>query len=145
MTTFDGQSVLGTDAHGVEPQRVEAQQATALDASIDREIRRGRSQGELSVKLRSILDVIVSHETERSAPLNAASLSVIAPVAGAMAAFRHDRRVNTLIRLGLLRRDKLTIRPTVAGVGTVRPTERDLARVPRDLLRELRRGEIGVL
>lgn len=130
MTVVNSTSALGSDA---------------LDASIDRELQRGRSQGTLPMKLRSILDVIVSHETECAAPLNAATLGAIAPVAGALATFRHDRRVNTLVRLGLLRRDKLTIRPTVAGIGVVRPTALELARVSRDILRELRRGEIGVL
>jgi len=121
---------------------------TALDASIRRELQRGESaRVHLRTKLKKLLDVLVEHEMTRTEPVTEATLQAKTPMHGLFRTARFQRRLDDLIRLKLARRDKLSVRPTVAGIAAA---ERVAAlseshTAPQELLRALRRGEIGTV
>lgn len=120
----------------------------ALDASIERELRRGEKLGGvLKPQLRDVLNVLVEHELQQEHPATEESLIAASPIFGLFRTARFQHRLARLMQLGLARWDHLTVRPTVAGIGALRPPSAlpGSHRPPQNLLRALRRDEIGTL
>lgn len=119
-----------------------------LDATIDRELRRGEvGQQVLRSQRRDLLRSIVERELVHSQPPSEATLYVLRRPSGPFRATLFRRRLDWLIAHRFVRRERDLLRPTVAGIGAVRPM-REVGTLPqplRDRLRLLRRDEIGTL
>ena len=118
----------------------------ALDVSIDDELLRGELRGaELSAAHREILAELVEHELSGRGPVSERKLARSRGWGGLFGGMRRARGVEALLGMTLARRVGDDVRPTVAGIAAIRriselpPSEHP----PRDLLRFLRRAEIG--
>ncbi|OJU40394.1 MAG: hypothetical protein BGN97_11150 [Microbacterium sp. 69-10] len=123
-----------------------ANHRTSFEASIERELRHGATLGmSLPSRLWDVLNVLVEREISHPGATNELKLLEAVPIFGLLRGPRFERRLTRLLRSGLVRRERTTLRPTVAGIAAVRP----IASLPgsqrpsQELLRELRRGEIG--
>lgn len=126
------------------PTRLERR--AVLDVSVDDELLRGELRGaELTAPLKDTLSILVAHELADGVPLPERMLVGSGPLGGLFAASRRLRRLETLIGMNLVRRAGGGIRPTVAGIAASRrfSTLPASEQPPRDLLRSLRRSEIG--
>ncbi|MFD5224623.1 hypothetical protein ACFWHT_03290 [Microbacterium sp. NPDC058342] len=120
----------------------------ALDASIERELRKGEGTGHtLHARHWDLLNTLIEYELQQPAPATEATLFAATPIFGPFRGMRFQQRLTWLLRLGLVRRERSSLRPTLAGFGAARPfsTLPGSLRPPQALLRELRRGEIGSL
>lgn len=120
----------------------------ALDASIERELRRGELAGaNLDARRWDVLDALVQSELRSAEPTTEDSLFAATPIFGILRGPRFRRRLGWLLNAGLIRRDRMWLRPTVAGIAAVRPFSSlpGSQRPPQDVLRALRRGEIGTI
>ncbi len=94
-----------------------------------------------------VLSTLVERELQQPEPTTEEALFAATPIFGMLRGPRFRRRLEWLIHAGLVRRERKWIRPTVAGVAAVRP----FSALPRsqrpsqDLLRALRRAEIGTI
>ena len=125
-----------------------ASHRASFDASIERELRRGASLGlSLPSQMWDVLNVLVERELRHATVTTEQTLLTAAPIFGVFRSARFERRLTWLIRRGFIRREKSTLRPTVAGIAAVRPISSlpGSQRPSQDFLRELRRGEIGTL
>gem|GEM_PF-3148537 len=77
-------------------------------------------------------------------PTTEESLQAATPLFGVFRATRFQRRLEHAVKLGLVRRERLTLRPTVAGIAAVRPSSSPgFLEFEQQKLRELRDAEIG--
>lgn len=119
---------------------------SALDASIERELRRGEAAGSAIARVHwDLLDALVEYELKHPTPATEITLSGVAPIFGVLRGIRFQRRLAWLIQHGFARRERASLRPTVAGIAAVRPFSSlpGSHRPSQGLLRDLRRGEIG--
>ncbi|MFT4157923.1 MAG: hypothetical protein QM630_08380 [Microbacterium sp.] len=118
---------------------------TLLDLSIDDEIVRGDLRGNsLDAPLRTALAVVVEHQLAHEEPLAEDDLVDRLRPRRLFGASVCRRRIDALAELNLVRRDGHSVYPTVAGVAAVLlPSSLEGPRLPRDLLRSLRRAELA--
>lgn len=118
----------------------------AIDATVERELRRGATLGMgLPSPMWDVLNVLVERELRHATVSTEQELLDAAPIFGLFRSARFERRLTWLLRRGLVRRERSILRPTVAGIAAVRPLSSlpGSQRPAPELLRELRRGEIG--
>jgi len=131
-----------TPASGTRLQR-----RALLDVSIDEEVVRGDLRGAtLDEPLRSALAVVVEHELRQEGSLTEDGFVEMIRPHRLFGAGRCRRRLEVLAGMNLVRREGSVVHATVAGVAAVlRPSSLDGTRLPRDLLRVLRRAELARL
>ena len=146
MTTMDERRIAAPVNPLSRPDGRALERRTALDLSVGDELLRGELRGaELSPAHREVLSLVVANELAGGAPLAGADLRGAGLLARLFSSRRRARRLDALIGMTLVRRGAEGIRPTVAGIAAVcRPSELPSSEhPPRELLRALRRAEIG--
>ena len=125
-----------------------ASHRASFDASIERELRRGAALGmSLPSPMWDVLNVLVERELRLATATTEQTLLTAVPIFGLFRNARFERRLSWLLQRGFVRRERGTLRPTVAGIAAVRPVSSlpGSQRPSQELLRQLRRGEIGTL
>lgn len=125
-----------------------ASHRASFDASIERELRGGAALGmSLPSPMWDVLNVLVERELRLATTTTEQTLLTAVPIFGLFRSARCERRLTWLLRRGFVRRERSTLRPTVAGIAAVRPISSlpGSQRPSMELLRELRRGEIGTV
>lgn len=120
----------------------------SLDLSIERQRMRGIAASEsLSRGERGILEKLVANAYARAESYREATLEAACAPSGLFRLTRFQRWLDSLRAKGLVRYDRLTIRPTVAGMAALLGREGASSTDPtsEELMRTLRRAEIGTL
>lgn len=145
MTFLDGRIEAPSQA---QTRASIASHRASFDASIERELRQGATLGlNLPSPMWEVLNVLVERELRHVTPTTEQALLTAVPIFGYFRNARFEHRLTWLLQRGFARRERGMLRPTVAGIAAVRPLSSlpGSQRPSHELLRELRRGEIGTV